>query len=77
MAVKKVTVNDLLRCDDFRDFVDALNIEPREVESLVLVFRNKDGDVLIRYKSTSAPEVVGLLEIGKQFVLNECKGNSQ
>ena len=45
--------------------------ETQDIEVVIYVTRNKEGEVVIGYSEGKQSEIVGLLEIGKTMVVND------
>jgi hypothetical protein len=63
MASKKVTISDLLRADSLRAFCEGLSFEAKDVDSIVLVVKLKDGTTRCHWECASIYEALGMLEI--------------
>ena len=69
----KSTVSSILLADSIRAVLCDFNERSDSLSSIVVVTRDKSGNIDMQYYC-SIPEVVGLLELGKQSISKDLLG---
>lgn len=65
------TINDLLAQDDISVVLHDVNENKAELESIVIVYKTKDGFVNYNSSGMEITELLGLMEFAKNMVLSD------
>lgn len=65
------TINDLLTQDDISAVLNDVNENKTELESIVIVYKTKDGFVNYNSSGMEITELLGLMEFAKNMALSD------